>query len=121
MFTRAWEEASQSASATVVSPFDELQVWCKVVGINKGKVYGLGSESINAIGRQLYQDSTSSSVQVMKEEIEQLKNKLLEVETEMDELRERMVNNERQIEQNNKQIEQNNKMMEKMDFHPPDI
>ena len=87
-----------------MSPPDELQLWCKVVGINKGKVYGLGSESINAIGRQLYQDSTSSSVQVMKEEIEQLKHKLLVVETEKDEHRERMVNSERQIEQNNKQI-----------------
>jgi len=87
-----------------VSPPYELQLWCKVVGINKGKVYGLESESINVIGRQLYQDSTSSSVQVMKEEIEQLKNKLLVVETERDELRERMVNNERQIEQNNKML-----------------
>ena len=87
-----------------MSPPYELQLWCKVVGINKGKVYGLESESINVIGRQLYQDSTSSSVQVMKEEIEQLKNKLLVVETERDELRERMVNNERQIEQNNKML-----------------
>jgi len=77
-----------------VSPPDELYLWCKVVGINKGKVYGLGSESISSIGRQLYQDSTSS-VQVMKEEIQQLKNKLLVVETERDELRERMVNSER--------------------------
>ena len=88
-------------------------------------MYGLGSKSINAIGRQLYQDSTSSSVQVMKEEIEQLKNKLLVVETERDELCERMVNSERKIEKNNKQIEQNNKMfhllMEKMDFKPPEI
>ena len=101
-----------------MSPPDELQLWCKVVGINKGKVYGLGSESINAIGRQLYHDSTSSSVQVMKEEIEQLKNKLLEVETERDELRERMANNERQIEQNNKML---HLLMEKMDFQPPEI
>jgi len=67
-----------------VSPPNELQLWCKIVGINKEKVYGLGSESINAIGRQLYQDSTSSSMQVMKEEIEQLKKKLLVVETERD-------------------------------------
>jgi len=67
-----------------VSPPDELQLWCKIVGINKDKVYGLGSKSINAIGRQLYQDSTSSSMQVMKEEIEQLKKKLLVVETERD-------------------------------------
>ena len=108
-----------------MSPADELQLWCKVVEINKDKVYGLGSESINAIGRQLYQDSTSSSVQVMKEEIKQLENKLLVVETKRDELRERMVNNERQIDQNNKQIEQNNKMlhllMEKMNFQPPEI
>jgi len=108
-----------------VSPPDELQVWCKVVGINKGKVYGLGSESIKAIGRQLYQDSTSSFVQVMKEEIEQLKNKLLVVKTKKDELREKLVNGERQIEQNNNQNEQNNKMlhflMEKMDFQPPKI
>ena len=81
-----------------MSPPDELQLWCKVVGINKGKVYGLGSKSINTIGRQLYQDCTSS-VQVMKEEFEQLKNKLLVVETKRDELR------ERQIEKNNKQIE----------------
>jgi len=81
-------------------------------------VYGLGSESINAIGRQLYQDSTSSSIQVMKEEIEQLKNKLFIVETERDELRERMVNSERQIEQHNKILYL---LMEKMDFQPPEI
>jgi len=37
-----------------VSSPDELQLWCKVVGINKGKVYELGSESINTIGRQFY-------------------------------------------------------------------
>jgi len=48
------EEASESAYSTGVSPLDELQLWCKVVEINKGKVYGLGSESINAIGRELY-------------------------------------------------------------------
>ena len=99
-------------------PPDELQLWCKVVKINKGKVYGLGSESINAIGRQHYQDSTSSSVQVMKEEIQQLKNKLLVIETKRDELRERMVNTERQIEQNNKML---HLLREKMNFQPPEI
>ena len=113
MFTRVWEKAFQSAYVIGVSPPDELQLWCKVVGINKDKVYRLGSELINVIGRQFYQDFTSSSVQVMKEEIEQLKNKLLVVETERGELRERI-----QIQQNNKML---HLLMEKMDFQPSEI
>ncbi|QCE15624.1 putative transposase [Vigna unguiculata] len=78
-FTCAWEEESQSPSTIGVSPPDELQLWCKVAGINKGKVYGLGSESTKAIGRLSYHDPTSSSVQAMREEIEHLKNELLAV------------------------------------------
>jgi len=101
-----------------VSSLDELQLRCKVARINKDKVYGLGSESTNVIGRQFYQDSTSSSVQVMKEDIEQLKIKLLVIVTERDELRERIVNNEREIQQNNKML---HLLMGKMDFQPPDI
>jgi len=73
---------------------DELQFWCKVAGINKGKVHELGSESTKAIGRQFYQESTSLYMEVMREEILQLKNKLLIVETEMDVLCDRMFNNE---------------------------
>jgi len=42
MFICARKEASQSTSTTRVSSLDELQLWCKVAGINKGKVYGLG-------------------------------------------------------------------------------
>jgi len=99
-----------------VSPHDELQLWCKFVGINKGNVYGLGSESTKAIGRQSYHDSTSSSVQVMKEDIQKLKKKkLLVLETERDALRDRMLNNEKEIQQNNKML---HLLMEKMDFQP---
>jgi len=58
-----------------VSPLDELQLWCKVARINKYKVYGLGYESTKVIRRQFNQDSTSSTMQVMRDEIEQLKKK----------------------------------------------
>jgi len=100
----------------VSSNIVELQLWCKVARINKGKVYRLGSESTKAIERQFYQDSTSSSVQVMREEIEQLKNKLLIVETERDEPCDKVFNNERQIQQNNKML---HLLMKKMYFQPP--
>lgn len=43
-------EASQSTFIIGVSPPGELQIWCKVVGINKGKVYRLGFESTKQLG-----------------------------------------------------------------------
>jgi len=41
---------------------DELQIWCKVIEINKAKVYRLGSKSTKEIGRQSYHDYTFSNV-----------------------------------------------------------
>jgi len=61
-----------------VPPPDELQLWCQVARINKGKVYGLGSESTKAIRKHLYQESSSSLVHAMREEIEQ-NNKMLQM------------------------------------------
>jgi len=81
-------------------------------------VYGIGYKSTKVIGKQSYQDSTSSSVQVMREEAEQLKNKLLAVETDRDHLCDRMFNNEKEIKQNNKML---HLLMEKMNFQPPEI
>jgi len=81
-------------------------------------VYGLGSESTKVIGRQPYQDSTSSSVQVMRKEIEQLKNELLAVQTERDHFHDRMLNNKKEIQQNNKML---HLLMENMNFQPPEI
>ena len=98
-----------------MSPLDELQLWCQVAGINKGKVYGLGSESTKAIKKHLYQESSSSSVHAMRDEIEQLKSQLKAVQTERDDMQQRMLNNEREIQQNNKMLQM---LMHKMDVQP---
>ncbi|TKY59369.1 hypothetical protein E2542_SST16458 [Spatholobus suberectus] len=86
-FTHVWEEAFQLSFAERESPPTELKVWCKVAGMTKGKVYGLGSESSKVVGRHSYHGSSYSSFNwVWREEIEELKNKLATIETEKDDL-----------------------------------
>ncbi|TKY72513.1 transposase, Ptta/En/Spm, plant [Spatholobus suberectus] len=118
-FTRVWEEASQLSSAAGESPPTELEVWCKVAGMKKGKVYGLGLELSKVVGRHSYHGSSSSlSDWVRREEIEELKNKLVAVETERHDLRDKVSNNERDIQLNNQLLKQ---LMEKINFQPAGV
>lgn len=110
------EQASSSASISGTSPPDELKVWCTVAGVNKGKVYGLGSESNKAIGKQFCYESNSSSVQALKDEIQQLKHTLQEVRSERDELLNTVLVTQQKVQKNDKLLLM---VMEKMDLQPP--
>ncbi|QCD82504.1 putative transposase [Vigna unguiculata] len=103
-FTRKFEELTQSASTQGITPPNELDVWCDVVGTKNGRIYGLGMESTAIRGWPYYHGTSSSNGWIQGQELEKLKKDLEGVKQERDELRIKIVNIERLFEENNAMI-----------------
>lgn len=85
----------------------ELDVWCDIAGVKKGKAYGLGMESTVLVGRPCYRGSSSTLAEwVQREELEQLRKQVEEVRNERDELRDRVANAEKIVEHNNRLMQE---------------
>ncbi|AET04304.1 hypothetical protein MTR_8g087320 [Medicago truncatula] len=117
------EELTQASSLQGTPPPKELDVWCEVAGINKGRVYGLGMESTVLVGkgRPNYRGSCSSSTEwVQRHELEEMRNErdqqrheFEEMRKERNQLRKELVNTNRAVEQNNQMLKQ---LMESLNF-----
>ncbi|QCD93662.1 phosphoserine aminotransferase [Vigna unguiculata] len=99
-------ELTQSASTQGITPPNELDVWCDVVGTKNGRIYGLGMESTVIRGWPYYHGTSSSNGWIQSQELEKLKKDLEGVKQERDELRIKIVNIERLFEENNAMIRQ---------------
>ncbi|XP_058745506.1 uncharacterized protein LOC131618258 [Vicia villosa] len=108
-FTDRWEELIQESSQQGTPPPAQLDVWCDVAGIRKGRVYGLGMESTVITGKPTYRGSCSSSTEsVQRHEFEEMRN-------ERDQLREELANTNRVVEYNNQMLKQ---LMDSLNFQP---
>ncbi|XP_073225464.1 uncharacterized protein [Cicer arietinum] len=108
-FKRRFEELTQETTSQGTPPPNELDVWCEVAGIKRGRVYGLGMESTVLLGRPNYRGSCSSSTEwVQRHEFEEMRN-------ERDQLREELANTNRAVEHNNHLIKQ---LMNNLNFKP---
>nr|XP_012574892.1 uncharacterized protein LOC101501454 [Cicer arietinum] len=108
-FKRRFEELTQETTSQGTPPPNELDVWCEVAGIKRGRVYGLGMESTVLLGRPNYRGSCSSSTEwVQRHEFEEMRN-------ERDQLREELANTNRAVERNNYLIKQ---LMNSLNFKP---
>ncbi|QCE04252.1 hypothetical protein DEO72_LG8g2286 [Vigna unguiculata] len=105
-FTRKFEELTQSASTQGITPPNELDVWCDVVGTKNGRIYGLGMECTVIRGWPYYHGTSSSNGWTQSQELEKLKKDLEGVKQERDELRIKIVNIERLFKENNAMIRQ---------------
>lgn len=122
-FTQRLEELTQASSLQGNPPPKELDVWCEVAGINKGRVYGLGMESTVLVGkgRPNYRGSCSLSTEwVQRNEFEEMRNErdqqrheFEEMRKERDQLRKELAKTNRAVEQNNQMLKQ---LMESLNF-----
>ncbi|KAK2355896.1 hypothetical protein QL285_093268 [Trifolium repens] len=90
-YKHRWEEFTQQASLEGNPPPKEIDVWTKVAGIRKGRVYGLGSESCLFASRRNYCGSSSSSTEwVQRHEFEEMKFERDELRDMVKQLMERL-------------------------------
>nr|XP_027186695.1 uncharacterized protein LOC113784639 [Cicer arietinum] len=95
-----FEELTQETTSQGTPPPNELDVWCEVAGIKRGRIYGLRIESTVLLGRSNYRGSCSSSTKwVQRHEFEEMRN-------EIDQLREELANTNKAVERNNHLIKQ---------------
>ncbi|MED6223185.1 hypothetical protein PIB30_071491 [Stylosanthes scabra] len=110
-FNHAKEEATQKAYEDGSSAPDEIDLWCEIAGVRKGKIYGLGIESTTIDKR--FNCCNSNSQWLQRSEHEELVKKL---EEENSYLKTRLKKTEKTIEENNKLVQQ---MMKMMNFQVP--
>jgi hypothetical protein len=116
---------TQEASLQGNSPPKDLDVWCEVAGLRKGRVYGLGMESTVIAGRPYYRGSCSSSTEwvqrhefvEMRNERDQQKQEFEEMRKERDQLIEKLANTNREVEYNSQMIKE---LMFRLNFQPND-
>ena len=93
------EEMNQKASEQGTHTTNELDVWHDMVGVKKGRIYGLGLESTVVAERSYFRGSCSKSNEwVRREEHEELAKKMQEVRND---ILARLENNERELKKNN--------------------
>ncbi|MED6198795.1 hypothetical protein PIB30_069909, partial [Stylosanthes scabra] len=105
-FNHAKEEATQKAAEDGSSAPDEMDLWCDIAGVKKGRVYGFGIESTTIDKRSSCHDSSFHWLQ--RSEHEELVKKL---EGESSCLKTRLEKAEHAIEENNKLVQEMMKMM----------
>lgn len=86
------DHLTQRASEQNTPPPNELDVWCDVAGVRKGRIYGLGMES-TVLNRNYRGSSSSSTEWVRRQEFEQLQNQNIELQARL----ERVENTERRL------------------------
>ncbi|MED6135133.1 hypothetical protein PIB30_043321 [Stylosanthes scabra] len=108
------EELTQKATEDGSSVPDELDLWCDIAGVKKGRIYGLGIESTVIDKRSSCRGSGSHSSEWLRRSEHEVLVKKLQEENNC--LKTRLEKTEKAVEINNQLVQE---MMKRMNFQIP--